>query len=178
MQERGTVPPLSRPAAAARPAGNRRRRLAVTAGVAAAVVAADQVTKTLAVEHLHAPVHLLGPLGLSLGYNSGAAFSLFTGHSAALVVVDVALVVVLVVLAWWARSAWVALSLGLILGGALSNLADRALRPHHGGVVDFITLTHWPTFNLADACIDVGVVLFALTQLWRPRPAADDGAPA
>ena len=46
--------------------------------------------------------------------------------------------------------------LGLVLGGALGNLADRAFRGHHGDVVDFITLTHWPTFNVADACITVG----------------------
>ena len=56
----------------------------------------------------------------------------------------------------------VALALGLILGGALGNLADRAFRRHHGSVVDFITLSHWPTFNVADSCITVGVVVLVV----------------
>jgi signal peptidase II len=117
-------------------------------------------------------VHLLGPLGLALGFNSGAAFSLFTGHSVLLGVVDVALLALLGALAWWARGAGVAVAVGLILGGALGNLTDRVVRSHHGAVVDFITLTHWPTFNVADACIDTGVVLFVIFQVRRPPVVA------
>lgn len=144
----------------------------VTATLAAAVVAVDQVTKSLAVGHLHQPVHLLGPLGLALGYNSGAAFSLFTGHSVAVGALDVLLLVVLAVVAWRARTVLASAGLGLVVGGALSNLADRVFRSHHGAVVDFITLSHWPTFNLADASIDTGAVLFAVSLLRRP-PAGE-----
>jgi signal peptidase II len=140
------------------------------------VVAADQVTKSIAVSNLHRPVHVIGPFGLSLGYNSGSAFSLFTGRAAVLAPVAVVLVGLLVWLAWRASSIRIAVAIGLVLGGAVGNLADRAFRGHHGAVVDFVTLTHWPTFNLADACITVGVVLIAAQLLWseqrRPRRTA------
>ena len=136
----------------------------VALGLAGAVVAADQLVKSAAVR---GPVgsgareHVFGPFGLSLGYNSGSAFSLFQGRSAALFVVAAGLVVVLGVAAFrtehWLRG----IALGLVVGGALGNLADRAWRGHGGSVVDFITLTHWPTFNLADSAITVGVVLLA-----------------
>ncbi len=111
---------------------------------------------------LHRPVHLLGPLGLDLGYNSGSAFSLFSGRSALLGPIAGVLVIGILVAAWRAKSTGVALALGLILGGALGNLADRAFRRHHGSVVDFITLSHWPTFNVADSCITVGVVVLVV----------------
>ena len=157
LQERGPVAPLT---------AARARRLLLTAGVAALVVAADQATKSLAVARLHAPVHLVGPLGLAIGYNSGSAFSLFTGAPAVVGAVALVLVGVLVWLAWTARDAWAAAAAGLVLGGALGNLADRAFRGHHGDVVDFVTLRYWPTFNVADACITVGVVALAVL-FWR-----------
>jgi signal peptidase II len=85
-------------------------------------------------------------------------------------------------LAWRARSAGVALSVGLVLGGKLGNLCDRVFRSHHGSVVDFITLTHWPTFNVADACITIGGISLVVAQLRRgivtPSAArAGDGGP-
>jgi signal peptidase II len=134
--------------------------------VAAAVVVADQVTKSVVEAHLHNPRHVLGPFGLALGYNSGAAFSLFTGLTPLVVLVGVVLVAVLCWLARRTQGTLVAVGLGLVLGGALGNLADRLFRGHHGAVVDFITLTHWPTFNVGDACITVGVVLL-LFGWWR-----------
>jgi signal peptidase II len=137
----------------------------LTLVVSASVVVADQVTKSLAVADLHRPVHLIGPFGLSLGYNSGSAFSLFTGEAAVLGPISGLLVVGLLWMAWRASSRTMAASLGLVLGGALGNLGDRAFRGHGGGVVDFITLSHWPTFNVADASITVGVVLLALALL-------------
>jgi signal peptidase II len=136
--------------------------------VAIAVVAVDQLTTSWAEKDLTHPVHLVGPLGLAVGYNSGAAFSLFTRAPVALGAVAGAIVVVLGVLAWYARSTMVAVGLGLVLGGAVGNLADRAFRGHHGDVVDFVTLTHWPTFNAADAGITVGVVLLVIGYLVGP----------
>jgi signal peptidase II len=144
------------------------RRLLLAAGVAGVVVALDQTSKSLAEEHLHHPVHLIGPLGLALAYNSGSAFSLFTGEAPVLVAIALVLAGVLIWLAWRARSAAVAAALGLVLGGALGNLSDRVFRGHHGQVVDFITLSHWPTFNVADSCITVGVVLLLLSYWRRP----------
>ncbi|HMD45679.1 MAG TPA: signal peptidase II [Acidimicrobiales bacterium] len=153
------------------PAGapGRRRRLVVAVTVAAGVVVADQVSKSLAEAHLHRPRHLLGPLGLSLGFNTGSAFSLFTGLAGVLAVVAAVLVAVLVLLAWRTSRTSVAVGLGLMLGGALGNLSDRLVRGHHGAVVDFISLRYWPTFNVADACIVAGVVV--LLVVWWRQPA-------
>ena len=157
MQERGTVAALSRPG-----------RLAATAVVAAVVVAVDQVTKAVAVADLDHPVHVVGPFGFALGYNTGSAFSLFTADAPVLTAVAVVLVAVLGWLAWRAPNTPVAVALGLVLGGAVGNLCDRAAR---GRVVDFITITHWPTFNVADACITVGIVLLVVFY-WRAATPA------
>jgi signal peptidase II len=139
------------------------------------VVAVDQVTKSAVEANLHRPVHLLGPFGLALGFNSGSAFSLFTGRPAILVPVAIVLVGVLLWAIWHARNLTAAIALGLVLGGAVGNLTDRALRGHGGSVVDFITLSHWPTFNVADACITVGVVLLAFVLVRQPASWAERG---
>ena len=84
----------------------------------------------------------------------------------------VVVVALLAVVAWRTRTTGLSVGLGLILGGALGNLADRAFRGHHGSVVDFITLTHWPTFNVADSCITVGALLVAALSFRRPHESA------
>ncbi len=126
--------------------------------VAAAVLIADQLTKQLVRSSiaLGASRHLLPGVTLVHAQNSGIAFSLLTGSDVGVIIVT--LVVVAVVLAYFARQGerrgmW--LACGLIVGGALGNLADR-LRA--GLVTDFIKLPHWPAFNLADAAITLGVL--------------------
>ncbi len=137
--------------------------------IAAAVVALDQVTKSIALAHLHRPEHLVGALGLGLTFNSGAAFSLFTGSTGAIIVVAVVLIALLGWVAWGSRTVGMSIAFGLILGGALGNLSDRLFRGHHGAVVDFITFTHWPTFNVADSSITIGVVLVVVLSLRRTK---------
>jgi signal peptidase II len=59
-------------------------------------------------------------------------------------------------------------SLGLVLGGALGNLADRLFRPpgpFRGRVIDFVDFRVWPTFNLADAAVVCGAIVLALASL-------------
>ena len=181
MQERGTVTTLTDQAqpkdagpeaiSPGSPAGV-ARRLAVAAGVAALVVMVDQLTKWWAVDRLsRGPVHVAGTLDLELSRNTGSAFSLFQGGSAALVVVAAALVVALALMVRRSGSVGRAAVLGLIIGGALGNLSDRLFRDGHGAVVDFIALHFWPTFNVADSCIVVGCVLLAisLTRGRAPR---------
>ena len=135
--------------------------------VALVVVAADQVTKSLAVSRLSShSVHLIGPFAFALAYNTGVAFSIGTGLTLPIVLI-VAVVVALV--AWFGRTVpntTAAVSVGMILGGACGNLADRVLRGHNGAVVDFIYSGFWPTFNLADASIVCGCALLAII-LWR-----------
>ncbi len=139
--------------------------------VATVVVAVDQVTKSVAEQELAGgPRHLVGPLSLSLTYNSGSAFSLLSGWTPLVATLAAALVGVLVVMAFRTRRPPVALALGLVIGGALSNLADRLLRGHGGAVVDFIALRFWPTFNLADAAIVLGVATLVVQALRRRPP--------
>jgi signal peptidase II len=134
--------------------------------IAALVVVIDQVSKSLALAHLSKePHHVFGPFGFELTYNTGSAFSLFESTTALLVVFDVALVIVLCIVGLRATSLLIQIGVGMILGGALGNMADRAFRHHGGGVVDFITLTHWPTFNAADSAITVGAIVLAVGLL-------------
>jgi len=163
--------------------GTRRRRVATMAAIAALVVAADQITKSLAVADLaNHSVHVLGPFSFRLAYNTGVAFSVGTGLTGPIIIVAVALVLAI---AWMARGVptmTAAIAFGLVLGGAIGNLCDRLFRSHHGAVVDFIYTRFWPTFNVADSCIVVGCFLLAVTfarngRSMRHSPASPTVAP-
>jgi signal peptidase II len=184
------------PPVAAAPGPAARRTLpAVTALIAALVLAADQGAKFLAVDQLsgRGRVDVLGDLfGFRLVRNSGAAFSLATGATWILTTVALVVVVVIIRIARRLGSRGWAIALGLVLGGALGNLGDRLFRPptfFHGHVIDFLELPHWPIFNLADMCIDTGAVLIALLSLRgigidgrrltrTPAPTPTDGSAA
>jgi len=143
--------------------------------IAAVIVVADWVTTSLAVEHLHDVRHVWGPFGLALTYNSGFAFSLFSGRA---VVVTVFLCIGVVVLAFVVarvRTVPLAVGAGLVLGGAVGNLSERIVGTHGGQVPDFITLDYWPTFNLADACVTVGVIVVVACLLFGGRGAVRVG---
>lgn len=135
-------------------------RLGCALVVASLIVLVDQFTTWIVERKLHGSVHLWGPLGLSLTYNSGSAFSLFTGQIAVLIPIIIVLIVALLWAVWKSTSVRMAVVLGLVLGGALGNLFDRFFGGHGGSVVDFVTLSHWPTFNFADMSITVGIILF------------------
>jgi signal peptidase II len=144
--------------------------------IAVTVLVGDILTKIIGVAQLEGeqPVRVLGGLVyLQLVRNPGAAFSLATGYTWVLTLVAAAVVVVIIRVARRLRSAGWAVSLGLILGGALGNLTDRIFRapgPLQGHVVDTVSLFApdgrvWPVFNLADACIVTGGVLLVLLAL-------------
>ena len=100
--------------------------------------------------------------------NSGAAFSFAQGATVLFTAVAVAVIVVIVRTARRLGSAGWAVSLGLLLGGATGNLADRIFRapgPGRGAVVDFIDFRVWPVFNLADSAIVCGGLLAVLLSL-------------
>ena len=113
---------------------------------------------------------------MALQFNSGLAFSLFTGRATLVTVLLGVGVVVLAVLVARVRTMPQAVGGGLVLGGGLGNLSERVVSDHHGLVADFITLSHWPTFNVADACITVGVIVLAASVL-LDRPTAARAAP-
>ena len=145
--------------------------MALAGAVAAAVTSADQLSKAWALAALDdGPVHLVWTLRLNLSFNTGAAFGLAPGLVPLLIAVGLVLVIALLGLG---REAITTLpgtvALGMVLGGALGNLADRLFRDHGGAVVDFIDLRWWPVFNLADAAISCGVVLLVVNG-WRGAP--------
>jgi signal peptidase II len=147
--------------------------LAIVLVVAAVAVVADQLSTSWAVHRLaRGPIHVLGPLSFQLEVNTGSAFGLARGWAPVIAALAVLVVVVLVALARRLQSTGQAVAVGLVVGGALGNLYDRVLRHYHGGVVDFIALGFWPTFNVADACITVGVVALAWMWLWPSRPGS------
>jgi len=175
LQERRAVTALTgQPAVSERRGGppTPARRLLVAVVVVVVVVVVDQLSKWWAVTRLaDGSIHVIGTLDLELSRNTGASFSLFQGEAFVLVPVAVVLVAVLLVMAWRAPTVGRAAILGLILGGALGNLADRFFRNDHGAVVDFVALHFWPTFNVADASIVVGCILLVISLVRGPRPS-------
>jgi signal peptidase II len=135
------------------------------------VVVADVVSKAIVVATLsdRAPVHVINHvLTLLVTRNSGAAFSIGTGATVLFTLVAAGVVVVIVRTARSLASRGWAISLGLLLGGALGNLTDRIFRspgPLRGHVVDWIQLPHWPVFNLADSAIVAGGALAVLLAM-------------
>jgi signal peptidase II len=140
------------------------------------VCAIDVVSKVVAVAHLppHRTVVLLGGLiTLHVYRNPGAAFHLGPSFTAFYALVAVGVVVAIFRVSGRLRSWPWAIALGLLLGGAAGNLADRLFRspgPLRGFVVDWIKLPYFPpTFNVADSAITVGAVLIVLASVrgWR-----------
>ena len=139
------------------------------AAVAALVLGADQLTKALvraSIERGEA-VELIPGLELVNVHNRGIAFGLFSDAGLWLVLlVGVALVVLLAAFVVHADTPLAWLPGGLLLGGALGNLLDRA---REGAVTDFIDLPSWPAFNLADSAITVGVLALLYVVEGPPR---------
>ncbi|MEZ5180440.1 MAG: signal peptidase II [Acidimicrobiales bacterium] len=151
------------------------RRLGLIGVVAALSLAIDQLSKHWAVSSLsdgHV-VDVVGSLRFNLAYNTGVAFSMGTGRGLGPWITVLALAVVVgLSLGATSRTTVGAVAAGLIAGGAVGNLLDRAFRGDagflHGGVVDFIDLQWWPVFNVADACVVVGAGLLVVASFRAP----------
>jgi signal peptidase II len=167
-------------ASAVRPAAGERARWPIFLGLAAAVFVADQLTKAWLISFL-APgerVEVLGDyLRLVHSQNSGALFGLFRDQAIIFAVVSVGVVGAII---WFhrtsGRNTLLSVALGLLLGGALGNMADRF---RLGYVVDFVDLGiggfRWYTFNVADSAIS-GAILLLLVSAFvadRTRPPAE-----
>jgi signal peptidase II len=150
-------------------------------GLAAAVLGLDQLTKAWIAASL--PYGSYGEAGGALtvvpGFlyivhvgNTGAAWSSFTGRSAPLAILAAA---TLAGIFLWRKALGLAdpktqTSFGLLCGGIAGNLADRIARGH---VVDFLDFHFgsytYPSFNVADSAICIGVVLYAWSSLKSPK---------
>ena len=146
--------------------------------LSAAVILLDWQTKQWASEALvlYRPREIFSWLNITLAHNYGAAFSFLSdaGGWQRWLFTALASVVSLVLLIWLIRlprSEWMtALSLALIIGGAIGNLIERI---QLGYVVDFIDVYyrdwHYPAFNVADSAITVGVVLLLVDGIFLSR---------
>jgi signal peptidase II len=135
------------------------RGIARATATAAIVIAVDQATKQLVVANIARGeiVDVIPGLDLTYTRNSGVAFGALAGGGALLaVLIGVALASLLGYFALHAAQPLLWLPVGMLIGGALGNLADRG---REGAVIDFVDPIAWPAFNVADACIVVGVLL-------------------
>lgn len=123
-----------------------------------ATVAVDQVTKAIVLAHVARGEDVNVFLGIDITNvrNTGVAFGAFSGSGLFIAAASAAaLTGLLVYFALHARARLLWLPVGLVLGGAFANLADRA---RVGAVIDFIDPIAWPAFNVADIAIVVGVL--------------------
>jgi signal peptidase II len=147
---------------------------AAALATAAVVVAVDQATKQLVdsgIDRAHS-VNVFFGLDLTNTRNTGVAFGALEGAGLIVaVLIGLSLALLIAYFAANRTKPWLWLPVGLLLGGALGNLADRA---RAGAVIDFIDPVAWPAFNVADACIVVGVFALLLVVEGRQR-RADSG---
>jgi signal peptidase II len=155
-------------------------------GAAAALTAfaADQATKWLIVHVVMDPPRLIPVMpsfNLTLGLNRGVSFGMLrdTLGDTPWVMIVLGFGIVAMLGVWLRRAGGrlEAAGLGAIIGGALGNIIDRA---RLGGVVDFLDFYvgawHWPTFNVADIAISVGVACVLLGALLESRQKAGRSA--
>ena len=149
--------------------------------LATSIVLADCASKR-AIESSLDPGQGISIIGeyvrFTLGYNTGIAFGIPFGIGARPLLIVFTLIACAGIV-WIYRSTdakqWLQIgALGLIMGGAVGNLLDRAFRDGDGflggRVVDFVDLQWWPVFNLADASLWVGIVILVAATLREPAP--------
>ncbi|WP_076348046.1 signal peptidase II [Alicyclobacillus vulcanalis] len=142
------------------------------------VLVADQLIKMWVRAKLaigSAVVVLPGVVEITHIQNPGAAFSLLPHQVWLFVLVAIVVVAAVVVVnTRFQLSPMAQIGLGLLLGGALGNMVDRVFSPTHT-VTDYVYFytIHFPVFNLADASIDVGVLLLILSTFRGGNDARD-----
>lgn len=136
--------------------------------------ALDQITKSIAQSTLaNGPHFLFGHVGFALIYNFGFAFSLASGKTIAVTLLEVAISAFVLYSLVRTRDLPMGIAYGLILGGAFGNIFDRFFRHNHGGVIDFFYTGFWPTFNVADIGVVVGLIMIFFIMR-RPRNRGKD----
>ena len=145
-------------------------------GTAAAIIALDQLTKTLVRTFMDRGESWPDPdwiLKLRHVTNSGAAFGILQDQTTFLIVMAfIGLIAIYLYYRFPPFDHWIVpLAIGLMLGGAVGNLIDRV---RVGEVVDFLKVPNWPAFNVADSAVSIGVVLLVWAMLLEPKPSPRD----
>ena len=146
---------------------------AAAVATAGLVVAVDQATKQLADANIErgGDVNVFLGLDFTNTRNTGVAFGALEGGGLVVgILIGLSLALLVAYFAFNREMPWLWLPVGLLLGGALGNLADRA---REGAVIDFIDPVAWPAFNIADTCIVLGVLGLLWVVEGRPRRARE-----
>jgi signal peptidase II len=136
---------------------------------AGVVVAVDQGTKRLVDSSIDRgdSVNVFFGLDLTNTRNTGVAFGALEGAGLIVaILIGLSLVLLIGYFVVNRDTPWLWLPVGLLLGGAVGNLIDRAVE---GAVIDWIDPVAWPAFNVADACIVVGVASLLWVVEGRPK---------
>lgn len=136
--------------------------------IASFVIVIDRLTKCLfqnILAHGRSIKVIPGVFHLTLVLNSGSAFGMFKGRNYFFIITSVIVIALILFHVWRYKYKDMVLiaALGLILGGAIGNLADRL---YCGYVIDFLDFRVWPVFNIADSSITIGAALLAIKVLF------------
>jgi signal peptidase II len=157
------------------------RKYLIFSGIALGVVVLDQLTKMLVLHHmpLHDSIPIIpGFFSLTHVHNPGGAFGFMARNSSPLrhwLFLLAAVFALGMILYFYHQTPrnrpFFGAALALIFGGAIGNLIDRL---RFGEVVDFLDVyvgyLHWPTFNVADSAVTVGVIIFLLHVVTKKMP--------
>lgn len=152
------------------------RTLRLAAFILILFYALDQITKFLVVKYVHDLgtrfIVIPGFFDITYVQNRGAAWGILSGRLWLLMTISFAVFALLLLLYRKLCEGWVEryYALALIGSGILGNCTDRIAR---GAVVDFLRFYvqswEWPSFNVADSAICVGVTVFIISTLFRPE---------
>ncbi len=119
------------------------------------IIVLDQITKYFVKSNVHQPISLIKNfLSLTFVTNTGSAFGILQGTNSLLIFMY--LIILGAILFYWDTiEQKEKIFLALIVGGAFGNLIDRIFLGH---VIDFISFSFWPAFNVADSAITIGVL--------------------
>lgn len=142
-------------------------------GLAILAVLIDQVFKLYMVDFMAGHpfgIEVTSFFRLVMVWNSGVSFGMFAGgETTRWILIGVSSLVSVALLIWMLRVSrlFLAIGLGLVLGGAVGNIIDRI---HYGRVADFfdfdLVFMRWPAFNIADMAIVVGVIILMVDSLF------------
>jgi len=151
--------------------------------IAIAALIPDQISKILILKHIaeDTAVPVTPFMNLVLVWNKGISFGMFNNENSSFgwifIVISVAMVLGLTAWLLISKDKFTAISLGLIIGGAVGNIIDRV---RLGAVVDFIDVYvskyHWPAFNIADSCIAIGACIMLFITLKYDEGKTDEAS--
>ncbi len=159
---------------------NRRSLVQRSLVIVMAAVALDQITKWWAESALDngRVINVLPTLEFDLSYNSGFSFGTGSGLGPWIGLIVIAMCGFLGWLIVNAETRLRAAIAATILGGAISNLLDRIFRADDGvlsgEVVDFIDVTWYAVFNVADIFVVCGAIAFGANEIWLSRQVNDE----